>query len=370
MSLSSSAREHSSDACVSSPRTPANDPRLAAVDAVPAAQDSRSLLKELARYRDPDHKRSLFELAITLIPFALFYAGALWGLSAGYWAALLLTIPAGAMVLRLFLIQHDCGHDSFFRTRTANDWLGRCLGVLTLTPYDCWRRSHALHHAGTGNLDARGFGDVDTLTIREYERLSAWQRLKYRTYRHPFVLFGLGPAYLFLLRHRLPIGLMGERRYWVSAIMTNLVTVLFAGAIISLVGLSTFLLVHLPTILIAGSAGVWLFYVQHQFEDAQWDDESSWSFHHSAWHGSSHLTLPGWLRWITANIGVHHVHHLVSRIPFYRLSEVLRDRPDLGDVNRMTLASSFKTFRLALWDEDRRRMVTFKDAQRLAQGQA
>jgi omega-6 fatty acid desaturase (delta-12 desaturase) len=305
--------------------------------------------------------RSALELLITLVPFAAFYGLALWAATISFWLALPLLLPAGAFLLRLFLVQHDCGHGAFLRARAANDWLGRILGVLTLTPYDCWRRSHALHHAGTGNLAARGFGDVDTLTVREYRELPRWRKAAYRFYRHPMVLFGLGPAYLFLLRHRLPIGLMkAGREYWISALLTNVGIAAFALLMIGWAGILPFLFVHIGTVLVAGSGGVWLFYIQHQFEDAHWDEEAEWSFHHSALHGSTHLALPTWLSWLTANIGVHHVHHLVSRIPFYRLGEVLRDRPELARVNRLTLRSSVATFRLGLWCEERRRMIPFK----------
>ena len=323
--------------------------------------DSRDLVRAFRAYRDPDTARSIVELAITLVPFLALCAATLAAIHAGYLAALILVVPAGALLLRLFLIQHDCGHGSFLRSRFANDWLGRCLGVLTLTPYDCWQRSHALHHAGTGNLDARGFGDVDTLTVREFQASSPMRQLFYRAYRHPLVLFGLGPAYLFLLRHRLPIGLMSEgRRYWISAMATNAGIATVAAVVISLTSLTTYLLVQLPLILLAASAGVWLFYVQHQFEDTHWDRSDSWSFHDAALRGSSHLELPGVLRWITANIGVHHVHHLASRIPFYRLPEVLRDHPQLAEVNRIGMRESVRTFRVALWDEDQRKLVCFK----------
>jgi omega-6 fatty acid desaturase (delta-12 desaturase) len=331
---------------------------------IPQDIDSRDLVRVFRAYGDPAPGRSLFELAITLVPFLALYAAMLAGVQAGYLTALILVIPAGALLLRLFLIQHDCGHGSFLRSRFANDWLGRCLGVLTLTPYDCWRRSHALHHASTGNLDSRGFGDVDTLTVREFQTRSRSRQLLYRAYRHPLVLFGLGPAYLFLLRHRLPIGLMSEgRRYWTSALATNAGIAIVAGVAISATSLTSFLLVQLPVTLLAASAGVWLFYVQHQFEHTHWDRAAHWSFHEAALRGSSHLALPGILRWFTANIGVHHVHHLASRIPFYRLPEVLRDHPQLAEVNRIGLRQTIGAFRMALWDEDQRKLVCFEKAQ-------
>lgn len=326
----------------------------------PAASviDPRQLVRDLAGFRDPRLGRSTWELAVTLVPFLFLCGAMLVAFDKGYSAALLLSIPSGLLLLRLFLIQHDCGHGSFLRTRSANDWLGRFLGIFTLTPYDCWRRSHALHHAGTGNLDARGFGDIDTLTVQEFSGRSRWGQLRYRLYRHPAVMLGLGPAYLFLLRHRLPMGLMKEgRRYWISAMLTNAATALLLVSLIEQFGIAVVAAALLPMLLISASMGVWLFYVQHQFEEAHWDHRANWSFHDAAMHGSSHLHLPSMLRWFTANIGVHHVHHLASRIPFYRLPEVLQAYPQLKEVNRFTAIQTFATLRLALWDEQQRRMV-------------
>jgi omega-6 fatty acid desaturase (delta-12 desaturase) len=260
------------------------------------------------------------------------------------------------------MIQHDCGHGAFFRGRRANDWVGRVIGVLTLTPYDYWRRTHALHHATSGNLDRRGFGDIETLTVAEFRAKTAWQRFRYRLYRHPVVMFGLAPAYLFLLHHRLPVGLMRDGwRPWMSPMATNAGVVVLGAAIIWPVGLGPFLLVQAPITLLAASIGIWLFYVQHQFEETYWEHDEAWSFHESALHGSSHYDLPLVLRWFTANIGLHHLHHLSSRIPYYRLPEVLRDRPELADVGRLTLWESLKSVRLVLWDEERRRLVSFRE---------
>ena len=324
------------------------------------ALNAKELVRELSCYREPRRSRSSLELAVTLVPYLALSATMFVLVDAGYWLGLLLAIPAAGFLLRLFLIQHDCGHGSFWPTRFANDWTGRLLGVLTFTPYECWRRSHALHHAGTGNLDARGFGDVDTVTVAEFREWSKWRRFLYRVYRHPAVLLGFGPTYLFLLRNRLPVGLMGAgARYWVSAGATNATIAIVAAAICLKVGLGTFLVVQLPVTLIAATVGVWLFYVQHQFEHTHWESDGRWSFHEAALHGSSHLELPAVLRWFTANIGVHHVHHLVSRVPFYRLSEVLRDHPQLAQANRLTIADSWRTFGLALWDAEERRMVSF-----------
>lgn len=307
--------------------------------------------------------RSVFELAITAGPFVLLWLLTWAALDAGNMFGLLLTIPAGGFLLRLFLIQHDCGHGAFAPHRAGNDWVGRILGVLTMTPYDYWRRSHAVHHASTGNLDARGVGDVDTLTVAEFRALNAKGRGLYRLYRHPLVLFGLGPAYLFLLRHRLPIGMMRQGwRPWLSTMGTNASIAILAGALIWAIGLRLFLLIRLPITLIAASVGVWFFYVQHQFERTHWEQGVDWSFHEAALHGSSHYELPLILRWFSANIGIHHVHHLASRIPFYRLPEVLREIPPLATISTVTLRESLGTVRLVLWDEHKRRLVSFSEA--------
>ncbi|MGX1500618.1 omega-6 fatty acid desaturase (delta-12 desaturase) [Labrenzia sp. MBR-25] len=311
------------------------------------APDSRALMRNLAPYREPSTARSVLELAITAVPFVLLW-GLIWvAVDAGYWIGLLLAVPAAGFLVRLFLIQHDCGHGSFFRHRLTNDWVGRAIGVVTLTPYDYWRRAHALHHANSGNLERRGIGDIDTLTVDEFRARTPLQQLLYRLYRHPIVMFGLGPAYLFILRHRLPMGLMRSGLApWVSAMATNMAIAILVAGIIWLVGLGPFLLVQMPITLIAASIGVWLFYVQHQFEDTFWEHDRDWSFHEAALNGSSHYDLPGILRWFTANIGVHHVHHLSSRIPYYRLPEALRNHPELQNIGRLTLLQSLKTVRL------------------------
>jgi omega-6 fatty acid desaturase (delta-12 desaturase) len=300
---------------------------------------------------------------MTAVPFVLLWALAWAALSVSYWLTLAIAVPAAGFLVRLFMIQHDCGHGAFFRKRTTNDWVGRIIGVVTLTPYDVWRRNHAIHHASSGNLDERGTGDIETLTVREYRALPGWRKLAYRLYRNPIVMFGIGPGYLFLLQHRIPVGLMTAGwQYWASAFATNLGIAAIILAMIWLVGIEPFLLVHLPIVLLASSIGVWLFYVQHQFEETHWDGASDWNVHDAALYGSSHYDLPGVLRWFTANIGVHHVHHLLSRIPYYRLPQVLADFPELANVRRVTLWESFKCVRLRLWDENKRRLVSFREA--------
>jgi omega-6 fatty acid desaturase (delta-12 desaturase) len=220
-----------------------------------------------------------------------------------------------------------------------------------------------MHHAGSGNLDQRGMGDIDTLTLAEYKKLSGLGRFGYRVYRHPFVLFGIGPAYNFWIRQRLPFGFMGAGwRYWASAMGTNLAILSACAAMISLVGWKPFLMVHLPITVVATSIGVWLFYVQHQFEDTFWSRDPAWKLQDAALLGSSHYDLPPILRWFTANIGVHHVHHLNARIPYYRLQQVLRDHPELTGIRRLTLKDSLRCIPLALWDEDRQKLISFAEA--------
>ena len=331
-----------------------------------AASDARLWTQILNRYREPSRTRSVIELAITVLPLAALWTAAWFVCWLGYWwASLLIAVPASGFLVRLFMIQHDCGHGAFFPRKWVNDWVGRIIGVLTMTPYDFWRRAHAMHHATSGNLSQRGLGDVDTLTVDEYFARSRWGRLRYRLYRHPIVLFGLGPTYVFLLRQRLPFGLLrGGWRPWISTQATNAAIATIAVLLIWLIGAKAFFLVHLPILLLAATAGIWLFYVQHQFEDTSWSQNSCWNFHEAALHGSSYYDLPLPLRWFSGNIGIHHVHHLCSRIPYYRLPAVLRAHPELRNVGRLTLLQSFRCVRLTLWDEAQRRLVSFREAQR------
>jgi acyl-lipid omega-6 desaturase (Delta-12 desaturase) len=320
----------------------------------------------LAGYREPQVLRSIFELVITAGPFIMLWASMWVALgTTGYWLSLLLAVPTAGFLTRLFMIQHDCGHGAFFRQRATNDWVGRFIGVVTLTPYGFWRRTHAVHHATSGNLDQRGMGDIDTLTVEEYAARTRFGRLAYRIYRSPLVMFVLGPAYLFILQHRLPVGMMrGGVQPWISTMGTNLAIIAAGAGMVWLVGIGPFLLVHGPVIVLAAALGVWLFYVQHQFETTHWAHEGDWSFQEAALHGSSHYALPGVLAWFTANIGVHHVHHLCSRIPYYRLPRVLRDHPELAGIGRLTLAHSLRSVSLALWDEGQRRLVSFGELRR------
>jgi omega-6 fatty acid desaturase (delta-12 desaturase) len=325
-------------------------------------------LKRLMPYRRPSAWRGVFELLVTAAPLAASWVASWLLVANGICWGLLLTVPAAAFLLRLFMIQHDCGHGAFFGRRALDDWLGRVLGVFTLTPYDCLRRTHAIHHASSGNLDARGIGDIRTLTLGEYRALGRWGRLGYWLYRNPVVMFGLGPVYIFVLQQRLPVGVMrGGRVPWVSTMSTNVAIVTLVVALVWLLGLVPFVLVQAPIVVMAGTAGVWLFYVQHQFEHTHWSAKPEWQFENAALQGSSFDDLPKPFHWLTANIGVHHVHHLSSRVPYYRLPQVLRDFPELAAIGRVSILESLRGVRLVLWDEAQRRLISFREA-RLVDG--
>jgi len=323
----------------------------------------------VARYAMPDARRGTIQLLNTGLPFLVLFTAMLCGVHYKLWATLVLVLPAAALLLRLFMFQHDCGHGSFFRARWANDGLGRLIGVLTLTPYAWWQHNHALHHASSGNLDRRGVGDIDTLTVREYRSSPAWRRLRYRLYRHPLVLFGLGPAWLFLLRQRIPTGHpLRQRANWTSVLGTNAAVAALVAAMAHTVGLCAFLLAYLPVVLLAATIGVWLFYIQHQFDETYWDHAAGWSFQAAALHGASFYDLPRFLHWATGYIGFHHIHHLSSRIPNYRLRDCFTENPELHHAKRLGLMASVRCARLALWDETSRRLVSFRDARRLGRG--
>ena len=339
---------------------------MTTTDAAAQTRQAKDWVQILARYREPSARRSILELAVTLGPFLLLWGLAWAALSISYWLAFAIAALNGLFLVRIFVIQHDCGHASYFANRKVQDWVGRCLGVLTLTPYDVWRRTHSIHHSHHGDLSHRGIGDVMTLTVEEYRARSRFGRFVYRLYRHPLVLFLLGPSYIFILQNRVPVGLMTSGwRYWLSAMGTNAVIAIVLGLIIWLGGFMPLLLIYLPTSVIAATIGIWLFYVQHQFEETHWSKDDDWQLHQAALEGSSHYVLPQPLRWLSANIGIHHVHHLYSRIPFYRLPEVLRDHAELANAQRLTIRESFKSVKLHLWDEKLQKLMSFAEARRI-----
>ncbi len=319
-------------------------------------------MQRLADYRTPDNRRAAFELAATLLPFAGLWLLTWGALHISIWLALLMTIPTAVFLVRLFMIQHDCGHGSLFSSKAVNDWVGRAIGVLTVTPFDFWRRTHAIHHAGSGDLDRRGAGDIQTMTVAEYQALGTWGRIGYWLYRHPIVMFGIAPVYLFIFQQRLPVGGMRDGPMpWLSTMLTNAGIVALMALLIYLVGWKAVALIQLTTIAIAGSIGIWLFYLQHQFEDTYWDRRPDWTHEEAALHGSSYYDLPKPLMWLTGYIGAHHLHHLSSRIPFYNLPAILKAYPEFTKIGRLTFTDSLKCVRLTLWCETEKRMISFRE---------
>jgi omega-6 fatty acid desaturase (delta-12 desaturase) len=302
------------------------------------------------------------ELSLTLVPLLALWAGLYVSVANEWWWGLALALPAAGFLVRLFMIQHDCGHQAFLPSGRANTWIGRFIGVLTMTPYGYWRRTHAIHHATSADLDRRGLGAIEMLTVSEYRALGPLKRLGYRLYRHPLVMLGLGPPYMFLFQHRLPIGAMREGWAWRSVMGNNLGLILLAAVLVPLVGARAMLIAHLPVVMIAAAIGVGLFYLQHQFEGSRWVRHAAWDPECSALEGSSHLVLPQPFRWLTANIGIHHVHHASSRIPFYRLPQAMGAHPALAAARRLQGRDLLPALRLALWDEAAGKMVTFCEA--------
>jgi acyl-lipid omega-6 desaturase (Delta-12 desaturase) len=340
------------------------EPAPSAVSA--PAKSARELLAQVKAHAVPNSFIGLQQLLVTSAAFAGLWLAMWWSLHVSYWITLALAIPAGGFLVRFFMIQHDCGHGSFFRSQRANDLVGRMISVLTMTPYTYWRRLHAEHHATSGNLDKRGVGDVTTLTVREYLALSRWQRFCYRFYRHPLVLFGIGPAYLFVIKHRFPLDLpLRKAKLWGSVLATNGVIAAVLVLLAVLIGPINLIKLQVPVTLIASAIGVWLFFIQHQFDGVHWARAEDWQPDHAALYGSSYYRLPKILQWLTANIGLHHIHHLCSRVPNYRLQECQDRVPELGQVKRVTLLESLRCTRLALWDEAEKQMIRFRDLKRM-----
>ncbi len=334
------------------------DSTLPETSAIPA-----HFREKLAKYRVSDTKRSVWQLVNTLVPFLAMYVLIWYSLSWSYWITVGLSIPTGLLLIRLFIIHHDCGHGSFFKSKRANDFVGFWLGVMTMTPYYTWRWSHAQHHAGSGDLERRGHGDIPTLTVREYQALSPMKKLGYRIYRNPIVTFLIVPIILFALIQRSAYDMPKDNHkaresvYWTNWVLGIYITI---GCL--MIGVWPFILVHLPMMAVASTVGMYLFYVQHQYDDTYWRQHEDWSYAEAAIHGSSYFELPGVLRWFTANIGFHHIHHLDSRIPNYRLKQCYDENPEFQNAYKLTFLSSFKCLFVKLWDEDRKCMVGFSGA--------
>ncbi len=312
----------------------------------------------MAPFEKPSHARSLGQLADSVLPYLALLVAMYFALSISFWLTLALAVPAAGFLVRIFIIFHDCGHGSFFRSGRANRIVGFLTGVMVFTPSGSWHRKHAKHHATAGDLDRRGVGDVLTLTVREYRALPRWRRLAYRLYRHPAVLLGLGPTYTFFIEHRIwgPRDSAPER--W-STIRTNLALAAIVTLACLTIGWRAYLMIQLPVMIIAGTAGVWLFYVQHQFDGTYWERHDKWDRVRQAIAGSSFYKLPPILQWFSGNIGFHHVHHLSSRIPNYYLPACHRSQELFRNVKPITLRSSLRSLTFRLWDEEQQKLVGF-----------
>lgn len=336
-----------------------------ATPGAPAPAPRNPWREQLGPYTVPDLRRSLLDLATSVLPYLLLWPAMVWSLGVSYWLTLAIAVPAAGFLLRSFIVFHDCCHGSFFSSRAANTWVGRFTGLLVFTPFASWRHSHAVHHATAGDLDRRGEGDVPTMTVAEYHAAGTATRIGYRLFRNPLVLFGLGPFYSFVVYPRLVRRSM-RPRIRNSVLATNVVLAATLAGVIWLVGWQAFLLVQVPLIVLAGGAGVFLFFVQHQFEDTYWESSEQWTYADAALRGSSYLRLPQPLQFFSGNIGLHHVHHLSARVPNYNLQAAHDGLEVFRDVPVLTLADGIRAPRLKLWDEERGRIVTFREARRPA----
>jgi len=329
---------------------------------IPAADKSQSNAlswrQAVAGYQYSDPRRSVWQAVNSIVPYVILWYLMYRSLEVSYWLTLALSILAAGFMIRSFIIFHDCCHGSFFKSRTANDVLGVITGILTFTPYFNWRHDHAVHHATAGDLDARGVGDVWTLTVKEYLELSPWRRLGYRVFRHPLLMFGLGSSFMFVVIQRFARGAAGKRERY-SVYWTNLALLAIVVLMGLTIGIKAYVLIQLPIIVIGTAAGVWLFYVQHQFEGVYWQRHEDWDFATAALKGSSFYKLPKVLQWFTGNIGFHHIHHLSPRIPNYFLERCHVENPIFQNVKPLTLLSSLKSLVLRLWDEEGQKLVGY-----------
>jgi omega-6 fatty acid desaturase (delta-12 desaturase) len=326
--------------------------------------DRKTWRARIADYEKPQALKSAWQLLNTLPAFFALWVLMYFSLRVSYIWTLLLAIPAAGLTVRLFIISHDCGHRSYFKSARLNNFWGSITATLALTPFRAWRHDHAQHHASSGNLDKRGVGDIWTLTVKEYEELPRWQQLKYRLYRNPLILFGIGPIYMFLIQQRF-VKKSGSEPDRLSVRRTNLTILAVLILAHFTIGLKAFFLIELPIMFLASTAGVWLFYVQHQFEGVYWERSEKWDYLTQALQGSSFYRLPRLFQWFSGSIGYHHVHHLSARIPNYLLEKCHRESGLFDGVPEITLWKSFRSLRFRLWDEDRNQLITFAALKRL-----
>ena len=327
------------------------------------------LKKEMVPYEKSNIKTSIKQILNTILPLVLLWIAAYASLSISYWLTLPIAIVASGFVIRTFIIFHDCCHQSFFKSRRANDILGTITGVLTLVPYQQWKNSHSIHHATSSNLDKRGVGDMWVMTVDEYVAAPLMQRIAYRFYRNPIVMLGLGPIFIFVLTYR--FNRKGaKRKERMNTYLTNVLIVALYALLCWAIGWQAFLLVQVPIIFVSGMLGIWLFYVQHQFEDSYFEHEDEWSYVLAAVEGSSYYKLPKLLQWMTGNIGFHHVHHLSPKVPNYLLEQAHNDTPPLQHATTITLRTSLQSLRFRLWDEERKTFVSFKQIKHLLKNPA
>ncbi len=320
---------------------------------------ARSWQKLVAKYQNPSVARSLEQVATSFIPYMVAWGLAYFLMDISFWLGLPVAILAGGFLMRIFIILHDCGHGSFFKSKRANDVVGSLAGVFSMTPYFQWRHNHAVHHATSGDLDRRASWDLPlTYTVKEYLALRTWQKVLYRLYRHPLILFGVAPTLLFIFAQRLVSPKSGKREKW-SVHFTNLALLALFMVLGYFLGFWEVLRVQLAITVVGATVGVWLFYVQHQFEDTYWEHKEDWDFAQAAMQGSSYLKLPKLLQWFTGNIGLHHIHHLSARIPNYELQRCHDENPEFQAVNTITLFTSLKCISLRLWDEESQKLVGF-----------
>lgn len=312
----------------------------------------------ITRYQTPSLRRSLWEITNSVVPFLLLWYLMYRSLEVSYWLTLALAIPAAGFMTRTFIIFHDCGHGSFFKSQRLNDLVGTLTGILTLTPYYHWRHDHAIHHASAGNLDRRGVGDVKTLTVEEYRALPPWKQLGYRIFRNPLLMFTVGAWIVFIVVHRFYKPKAGKRERF-SVYLTDLALLNIVLLMSLLIGFKAFILVEFPILAIATGVGVWLFYVQHNFDGTYWERQGKWDFVSAGLQGSSFYKLPGILQWFTGNIGFHHIHHLGPRVPNYLLPKCYRENAIFQEVKPLTIMGGFKSLGYRLWDEQNRRLVGF-----------